>query len=77
MSGGEFFVQEPSVNAFIAEVESVLEREPEIRKRLASLRLPYRQLLQNQSWLPEEFRQINPNSGMGGGIASWLLYQFL
>ena len=75
MSGGEFFVQEPSVRTFIAGVHSVLERETDIRKRLASLRSPYRQLLEDQSWLPEEFRQINPNSGMGGGIATWLLYQ--
>jgi 3-mercaptopropionate dioxygenase len=75
MSGGEFFVQERPVHAFIAQVHSVLERESDVNKRLASLRLPYRRLLEDQSWLPEEFRQINPNSGMGGGIASWLLYQ--
>jgi 3-mercaptopropionate dioxygenase len=75
MSGGEFFVQERPVHAFIAQVHSVLEREPDINKRLASLRLPYRKVLEDQSWLPEEFRQISPNSGMGGGIASWLLYQ--
>ena len=75
MSGGEFFVQEPSVHAFITEVHSVLERESDIRERLASLRSPYRKLLEDRSWLPEEFRKINPNSEMGGGIASWLLYQ--
>jgi 3-mercaptopropionate dioxygenase len=43
--------------------------------RLAELRTPYRLLLEDKTWLPEEFRQANPNSGMGGGIASWLLYQ--
>jgi 3-mercaptopropionate dioxygenase len=75
MSTGEFFVHEPAVYAFIAEVESVLEQEPDIRKRLAGLRTPYQKLLEDQSWLPGEFRQINPESGMGGGIASWLLYQ--
>jgi 3-mercaptopropionate dioxygenase len=75
MSGGEFFLQGPSIYGFIAEVLSVLEQEPDIRKRLATLRAPFQKLLENQSWLPEEFRQINPNSGMGGGIASWLLYQ--
>jgi len=77
MSGGEFFVQEPSVHAFITEVQAVLERETDVSKRLAILRTPYQKLLEDQSWLPEEFRQINPNSGMGGGIASWLLYQNL
>jgi 3-mercaptopropionate dioxygenase len=75
MSAGEFFVQEPSVYAFIAEVQSVLERESDISQRLASLRAPYQKLLEDRSWLPEEFRQVNPNSAMGSGIASWLLYQ--
>ena len=73
MSGGEFFIQGPSIDGFIAKVLSVLEQEPDIRKRLAGLRGPFQELLENQSWLPEPYRQINPNSGMGGGIASWLL----
>jgi 3-mercaptopropionate dioxygenase len=75
MRDGEFFVQEPTVFAFIDEVHSVLARESDIPKRLASLRWPYQKLLEDKSWLPEEFRQSNPKSGMGGGIASWLLYQ--
>jgi 3-mercaptopropionate dioxygenase len=75
MSGGEFFLQGPSIDWFIAEVLSVLEQEPDIRKRLASLRAPFQTLLEDQFWLPEPYRAINPNSGMGGGIASWLLYQ--
>jgi len=74
---GELFVQEPVVLAFIGEVHSVLEHESDIRKRLARLRSPYRTLLDDKSWLPEAYRQINPESGMGGGIASWLLYQNL
>jgi 3-mercaptopropionate dioxygenase len=75
MKGDEFFIEGPSIHEFIEEVLSVLEQELDIRKRLASLRAPFQALLENQSWLPEPFRQINPNSGMGGGIASWLLYQ--
>ena len=75
MRDGEFFVQEPTVFAFIDEVHSVLERESDTPKRLASLRRPYQDLLEDKSWLPDGFRQINPESGMGGGIASWLLYQ--
>jgi 3-mercaptopropionate dioxygenase len=75
MKGGDFFIEGPVFHGFIAKVLSVLEQEADIRKRLASLRAPFQELLENQSWLPEPFRQINPNSGMGGGIASWLLYQ--
>ncbi|HEX4200919.1 MAG TPA: hypothetical protein VHY59_05330 [Chthoniobacterales bacterium] len=74
---GEFFVQGPLVFAFIDEVHSVLERESDVRKRLTGLRSPYQKLLEDKSWLPEAYRQINPESGMGGGIASWLLYQNL
>jgi len=75
MCDGHFFVQHPSVYQFVTEVESILEREPETIKRLADLRSPYRVLLEDDSWLPGEFHQVNPNSAMGGGIASWLLYQ--
>jgi len=75
MNGGEFCVREASVFAFIAEVASVFEREPDIPRRLAALKGPYRKLLEDRSWLPEEYRRSNPDSGMGGGIASWLLYQ--
>ena len=75
MSTGDFFVNDPSVYQFIEEVELILEREQEIPQRLASLRSPYREMLEDKSWLPEKFRQMNPNSAMGGGIASWLIYQ--
>jgi 3-mercaptopropionate dioxygenase len=75
MGAGNFFVQHPAVHRFIAEVESLLQRKEEPAMRLAGLRAPYRLLLEDQTWLPEEFRRVNPNSAMGGGIASWLLYQ--
>ena len=52
MSGGEFFIQGLSIDRFIGKVLSVLEQEPGIRKRLASLRAPFQELLENQSWLP-------------------------
>lgn len=39
------------------------------------LKPAFSKLLSDPSWLPPEFRAANPQGGMGGGIASWLLYR--
>ncbi len=75
MSSGEFFVNHPILRHFVATTETILKEQLEVTDRLWHLRRPYDELLNNPSWLPDEFRQPNPNSAMGGGIASWLLYR--
>ena len=75
MSAGEFFVGHPILRRFVADTETILKEQVEVTDRLWHLRRPYAELLSDPSWLPDEFRQPNPNSVMGGGIASWLLYR--
>ena len=75
MSAGEFFVDHPILRRFVATTEPILKEQLEVNDRLWHLRQPYAELLKDQSWLPDEFRQPNPNSAMGGGIASWLLFR--
>ncbi len=75
MSSGEFFVDHPILHHFVATTETILKEQREVTDRLSHLRRPYDELLNNPSWLPDQFRQPNPNSAMGGGIASWLLYR--
>jgi predicted metal-dependent enzyme (double-stranded beta helix superfamily) len=75
MSTGEFFVDHPVLRRFVAATEPILKDQLEVTNRLWHLRRPYAELLNDPSWLPDEFRQPNPNSAMGGGIASWLLYR--
>jgi len=75
MSAGEFFVDHPILRRFVATTEAILKEQTEVTDRLWHLRRPYAELLNDSTWLPDEFRQPNFNSAMGGGIASWLLYR--
>jgi 3-mercaptopropionate dioxygenase len=72
---GEFFLERPILHRFVAAVDTILKKHSEVSARLSHLRRPYAELLNDPGWLPEEFRQPNFNSAMGGGIASWLLYR--
>src|SRR5436190_1429519 len=42
--------------------------EPDRRRAL-------RELLADPAWLPREYRESAPESGMGGGIGQWLLFR--
>jgi len=75
MSAGEFFVDHPILRRFVATTETILKEQIKVTDRLRHLRRSYAELLNDQTWLPNEFRQPNFNSAMGGGIASWLLYR--
>jgi predicted metal-dependent enzyme (double-stranded beta helix superfamily) len=75
MSAGEFFVEHSILYHFVERIEKILNEQIEITDRLWHLRRPYADLLNDPTWLPDEFRQPNFNSAMGGGIASWLLYR--
>jgi predicted metal-dependent enzyme (double-stranded beta helix superfamily) len=41
----------------------------------AAIRPRFAELLADQGWLPDEYRQSAPESGMGGGIGQWLLFR--
>jgi predicted metal-dependent enzyme (double-stranded beta helix superfamily) len=75
MGAGEFFVEHPVLRRFITTIETILEQQLDVADRLQHLRRPYAELLNDPTWLPDEFRQPNFKSAMGGGIASWLLYR--
>ena len=61
MADDEFLVESPLVRAFVAACDL-------IRPRFA-------ELLAADGWLPAEFQEPSPESGMGGGIGQWLLYR--
>ena len=75
MSAGEFFAEHPILRRFVTATETILKEQIEVTERLWHLRRRYIELLNDPTWLPDEFRQPNLNSAMGGGIASWLLYR--
>jgi predicted metal-dependent enzyme (double-stranded beta helix superfamily) len=75
MKAGEFFVEHPILYRFVATVETILKEQIEVSDRLWHLRQPYNELLNDPTWLPEEFWQPSLQSAMGSGIGSWLLYR--
>jgi predicted metal-dependent enzyme (double-stranded beta helix superfamily) len=72
----EYIVQSRLLREFIGEVRSTIGRDPNsIVAGLESLRPTFAQLLADQTWLPEQYADICPTGGMGGGIGQWLLFR--
>ena len=74
MSDDEYILDTPTVRAFVGQVRAALDAAPP-REALESLRPVFGALLADPQWLPQVFQQPAADSGMGGGIASWLLYR--
>lgn len=70
----DYILDTPRVRAFIAEVYTALRERP-VAEALEQLRPAFADLLADPAWLPDAFMQSAPESGMGGGIATWLIYR--
>jgi hypothetical protein len=75
MSGGEYFVEHPTLREFIAIATEIVRGVHDVTSKLSQLREPYKALLSDPDWLPTEFQQPSGNTTMGDGIASLLLYR--
>lgn len=71
----EYFVQSPAVRRFVERVVALASAEPRRERLVESLQPPFASLLATDGWLPDDFTRPNPASGMGGGIAQYLLYR--
>jgi 3-mercaptopropionate dioxygenase len=73
---GEYFCDAAEMRTFIETVHEALDRGARDHATLVQVLQPaFSDLLAAQSWLPPEFCAPNPEGGMGGGIASWLLFR--
>ena len=70
----EFLLDTPRVRGFIAEVRAALAAHP-VREALEQLRPAFVDLLADPTWLPDEYMRPAEQGGMGGGIATWLIYR--
>jgi 3-mercaptopropionate dioxygenase len=70
----EYILDTPAVRAFIAKVHAALDVAPPAAA-LELVRGDFVALLADQEWLPDAYRQPAEQSGMGGGIATWLIYR--
>lgn len=74
-SKDEFFCDAPEMRRFIESVQEARASTKDPAKLVRALQREFTELLSSEGWLPAEFCAPNPEGGMGGGIASWLLYR--
>jgi predicted metal-dependent enzyme (double-stranded beta helix superfamily) len=71
----EYLLDTSVVRHFIQRVRQAIVNSQDVNGALESLHPHFVALLADQSWLPEELALPYAESGMGGGIASWLLFR--
>lgn len=74
MTPDEYIVEHPRMRQFVEQVRATVATAPPA-EALEQLRPVFAALLADQTWLPAEFQQPITESGMGGGIATWLLFR--
>ena len=67
--------EDQRVIKFIETVRPIFAEDISIEERLNKARPYFSDLLMADGWLPETYSCGDPNSGMGGGIGTWLLYR--
>jgi predicted metal-dependent enzyme (double-stranded beta helix superfamily) len=74
MPDAEYMLDTPIVRAFIAHVQTTLSAAPPVQA-VEAIRPAFAALLADPHWLPHAFQRPAEQSGMGGGIATWLIYR--
>src|SRR5438045_304755 len=75
MAEDEYVLDTPVVREFVAAVRASIESASSPQEACAAIRPRFAELLADQEWLPAEYRESVPESGMGGGIGQWLLFR--
>jgi predicted metal-dependent enzyme (double-stranded beta helix superfamily) len=73
--GDEFVLDNPTVRSFIDSVRAVIGEAESAEAAVERIRPTFAHLLDDPDWLPREYQEPAPESGMGGGIGQWLLYR--
>ena len=71
----EFVLDTPLVHEFVSSVREAIDQARSPLEACAAIRPQFAELLADPDWLPGEYRESAPESGMGGGIGQWLLFR--
>lgn len=71
----EYVLDNPTMRRFIGAVNRIRHELSEPTAILAAIRPYFAELLADAAWLPLEYQEPSPASGMGSGIGMWLLYR--
>src|SRR5262245_56021612 len=74
MADDEYILDTPAVREVVAQTRAALRDAPPA-EAMERLRPAFARLLADPEWLPEGYRRPAAEGGMGGGIASWLLFR--
>jgi predicted metal-dependent enzyme (double-stranded beta helix superfamily) len=75
VSGDEYVLDTPVVREFIGAVRVSISSAESPEAACEAIRPGFAELLTDSEWLPHEYRESAPESGMGGGIGQWLLFR--
>ena len=71
----EYVLDTPVVRAFVTDVQAAIAASASAEEACDAIRPAFASLLADPDWLPQQYREPVPDSGMGGGIGQWLLYR--
>jgi predicted metal-dependent enzyme (double-stranded beta helix superfamily) len=71
----QFVLDNPTLREFIANVRRIQSEHADPRETVAAIRPHFETLLNDTTWLPMQYQESAPESGMGAGIGTWLLYR--
>ncbi|HEY7631282.1 MAG TPA: hypothetical protein VH817_11295 [Thermoleophilaceae bacterium] len=71
----EFVLDTPVVRDFIESVRAEIAAASSPADAVERIRPGFADLLADPDWLPAQYREAAPESGMGGGIGQWLLFR--
>src|ERR671931_1699231 len=75
MDADDYVLDTPVVREFVAAVRGSIEGAGSPEEACAAIRPRFGELLADPDWLPDEYRESAPETGMGGGIGQWLLFR--
>jgi 3-mercaptopropionate dioxygenase len=75
VAADEYVLDNPTVRSFIDSVRAVMAEAGSPADAVERIRPTFAELLADADWLPREYQEPAPESGMGGGIGQWLLYR--
>jgi predicted metal-dependent enzyme (double-stranded beta helix superfamily) len=75
VTSDQYVLDSPTVRGFIEGVRGEIERATSAAAAVERIRPRFAALLADPDWLPVEYQQPAPHSGMGAGIGQWLLYR--
>jgi predicted metal-dependent enzyme (double-stranded beta helix superfamily) len=71
----EYVLDNPTLRRFIGSVNEIRQRLSQPGQIVRAIRPHFAALLAATDWLPLQYQEPSPNSGMGSGIGMWLLYR--